>query len=226
MVSIRGVTSLATGKCGNDVSRHRATATSSDHDRAQPHGNFLASPSAWWRVTLVLEDNTTTDVASSSLCANHSSTLTRVENATSLTLRWLGAATTGQPRDATVDVEAVWTLRDDLPYAELTTFSLTPVGTASVGVWRLTFSLASVGVRRTDTLFVPFLYGLAFEDPGRTLTQGPWPANNGWDGLYPSSLATMQWVMQSRGDADGILYMAAHDPAASVKNFFWQVRML
>lgn len=56
------------------------------------------------------------------------------------------------------------------------------------------------------------------------------PTDNGWDGAYPSSLATMQFMAHAkrRSEASGpanatTLYFAAHDTAASSKTLTWAV---
>ena len=48
---------------------------------------------------------------------------------------------------------------------ELSDFSVTPCAQTAVALWTVELSLGTTA-EQSDTLFTPFLFGLAFDDPG------------------------------------------------------------
>jgi hypothetical protein len=154
---------------------------------ASAAGNLLSEPRpSWWKVTLVLPGNITAVISSASPC-NRSHAYASAVGSRTLMLSWASVSTGSG--SAQVDVSANWTLRDRASTVELSAFTVTPSFISAAGMaamWSLEFSLG-LSLSTTDTLYVPFLYGLAFDDPGRTLYTSP--VDNGWDGACAISTA-------------------------------------
>ena len=194
-------------------------------------GNLLSKPHPpWWTATLVLPGNATAVITSASPCHSHAHTHTVAadDGSQTLALHW-AAVSVSDSAAVLADVLANWTLQASAHTAELSAFSVVPAADSGTdfALWSLQFSLR-IALAETDTLFVPFLYGLAFDDPGRSLYSSPMA--NGWDGAYPSSLATMQIMAHAKraattssGTESALLYFAAHDPAAGSKTLSWTV---
>lgn len=192
--------------------------------------NLITPRASWWTITLVLPTNATAVVSSSSPCRSltHTYSAGGGGKARTLTLAWT-AIRLSESGGAAIDVNANWTLLANASTAELSAFTIvsSAESTSAVALWSLEFSVG-LQLATTDTLYVPFLYGLAFDDPGHTLYSSP--TDNGWDGAYPSSLATMQFMAHAkrRSATSGptnatTLYFAAHDTAASSKTLTWVV---
>ncbi len=192
-------------------------------------GNIIIARASWWTLTLVLPSNATAVVSSASPCRSlaHTHSVEADHETRTLALHWSAIPLSGTS-GAAVDVHANWTLHANAHTVELSAFVVVPSAESisAIALWSLEFSLG-LQIAQADTLYVPFLYGLAFDNPGQTLYNSP--TDNGWDGAYPSSLATMQFMAHAKR-ADGrptnattSLYFAAHDTAASSKTLTWTV---
>ncbi len=220
--------SLTFGNASSGFALQSLRTTERRSPSEQSVGNLVISRRSWWTITLVLPSNATTTASSASPCRSltHAQSVEADHETRTLALHWTAIPLSGT-RGAAVDVNANWTLRADAHTVELSAFAVVPSAgsTLAIALWSLEFSVG-LQIAQADTLYVPFLYGLAFDDPGHTLYSSP--ADNGWDGAYPSSLATMQFMAHAKRAAEPmnaatLLYFAAHDAAASSKTLTWTV---
>jgi hypothetical protein len=157
--------------------------------------NLITPRVSWWTVTLVLPSNATAVLSSSSPCRSltHTHSADGEGKTRTLALAWTAIRVSGSG-GAAIDVTANWTLRANAYTAELSAFTIVPSAesTSAVALWSLEFSVGlpvralhfplshsfshknlkspcAEQLATTDTLYVPFLYGLAFDDPGHTL---------------------------------------------------------
>eukprot|EP01065_Artemidia_motanka_P030722 TRINITY_DN36805_c0_g1_i1.p1 TRINITY_DN36805_c0_g1~~TRINITY_DN36805_c0_g1_i1.p1 ORF type:complete len:851 (+),score=223.16 TRINITY_DN36805_c0_g1_i1:62-2554(+) len=118
--------------------------------------------------------------------------------------------------DGTVLVVAMTATLPDHARAALVDLTVENPTEGPVSLWAVTITASGISATSSDSVFTPQGYGVTVKAPGNGYA---------YNGRYPGSPATMQFVAAGGGTASkgAGVYLAAHDPAAHFKGLHVKV---